>query len=259
MRLLFLAQHPFDRHAGVERGRVVDRNDVRPDIDSEYQFGAAEHDCLHLLLGEIGNQRLQLALAVADDPACGQLFENDSVDFADPAWLDRREADAARFEPAADVRLGHGEARAKQGNPGAAVGGEPVRGGVAYVQYGNSHIRGHGVVGLVDGVAGDDQAFRSTALQPLGGIDHDLCDPVPVTGELHRRNLGKIDAFDGKRGAVKTAEALRDAAIDMLVIERGRRPAHAPDDAQLAQPFAPSRCRRNGIAPINRRFQPSAV
>ena len=38
-----------------------------------------------------------------------------------------------------------------------------------------------------------------------------------------------------QRGAVQAAQALRDAAIDMFVIKRGRRPAHAPDDAQLAQ------------------------
>jgi len=35
--------------------------------------------------------------------------------------------------------------------------------------------------------------------------------------------------------SVETAEALRHAAIEMFVIERCRRPAHAADDAELAQ------------------------
>ena len=43
-----------------------------------------------------------------------------------------------------------------------------------------------------------------------------------------------------QRRAVQPAEALRDAAVDVLVIERRRRPARAADDAQLAQPEPPS-------------------
>ena len=101
--------------------------------------------------------------------------------------------------------------------------------------------RGDRLIGFVDGVAGDDDAFGAALLEPLGGVHHDLGDAVPVAGELHRGDLREIEALDRQRRAVQAAEALRDAAIDMFVIKRGRRPAHAPDDAQLAQRSTPSR------------------
>ena len=66
----------------MDRGRVVDRQHVGADVDREHQLGAAEDDRLDLLLGKLGDQRLELALAVADDAAGGELLEDDPVDFA---------------------------------------------------------------------------------------------------------------------------------------------------------------------------------
>ena len=83
-RLFFVGEHPVDRGAGVDRGRVVDRDDVGADIDREHQLGAAQHHRLDLLLGELGDQRLELALAVADDPPDGELLEDDPVDLLHP-------------------------------------------------------------------------------------------------------------------------------------------------------------------------------
>ena len=40
-RLLFVLEHPVDRGAGVDRGGVVDRDDVGADVDGEHQLGAA--------------------------------------------------------------------------------------------------------------------------------------------------------------------------------------------------------------------------
>ena len=69
-RACFLVvEHPVDRGAGVDRGGVVDREDVGADVDGKHQLGAAEDDRLDLLLGKVGDQGLQLALAVADDAA----------------------------------------------------------------------------------------------------------------------------------------------------------------------------------------------
>ena len=79
-RLLFLGEHPVDRGAGVDRGRVVDRKHVGADVDRQHQLGAAEDDRLDLLLGELGDQGLELALAVADDAAGGEFLEDDAVD-----------------------------------------------------------------------------------------------------------------------------------------------------------------------------------
>ena len=67
---------------GVDCGRVVDWNDVRADVDCKHQLGAAEDHGLDPLLGELGDQGLELALAVADDPAGGELLEDDPVDLA---------------------------------------------------------------------------------------------------------------------------------------------------------------------------------
>ena len=64
----------------MDGGRVVDRQDVGAGVDGEHQLGAAEDDRLHLLLGQLGDQSLQLALAVADDAAGGELFVDDAVD-----------------------------------------------------------------------------------------------------------------------------------------------------------------------------------
>ena len=59
----------------MERGRVVDRKNVGADVYGQPQLGAAKHDRLYLLLAELGDQRPQLALAVADDASGGQLLE----------------------------------------------------------------------------------------------------------------------------------------------------------------------------------------
>ena len=64
----------------MDRGGVVDREHVGAGVDCEHQFGAAEDDRLHLLLCEIGDERLELALAVADNAACTQFLINDPVD-----------------------------------------------------------------------------------------------------------------------------------------------------------------------------------
>ena len=66
---------------------------IGADVDRQHQLGAAEHDRLDLLLGELGDQRLQLALAVADDAAGGQLLVDDPVDLAAPS---RRRSARAR-------------------------------------------------------------------------------------------------------------------------------------------------------------------
>ena len=95
---------------------------------------------------------------------------------------------------------------------------------------------GNRVIALVDGVAGDDQAFRAAASRAAWRASITiLAMPSQSPANSIAAIVREIEAFDGQRRAVQAAEALRDAAIDMLVIKRGRRPAHAPDDAQLAQ------------------------
>ena len=148
---------------------------------------------------------------------------------------DRHQVDPARFEAIADERLGHREARAEQRHAGAAVGDQPLRRRIADVEHRHADMPGDRLIAFVNGVAGDHDAFRAALLEPLGGVHHDLGDAVPVAGELHRGDVREIEALDRQRGAVQPAQALRDAAIDMFVIKRGRRPAHAPDDTQLAQ------------------------
>ena len=68
-------------------GGIVDWQDVGSRVDGQYKLSAAQHDRLDLLLGELGDQALQLALAVADDAAGGELFVDDAVNFTGPAGL----------------------------------------------------------------------------------------------------------------------------------------------------------------------------
>ncbi len=75
----------------MDGGGVVDRQDVGADVDRQHQLGAAENHRLDLLLGELGDQRLQLALAVADDLPAREFLEDDAVDFGDPRLVDRDE------------------------------------------------------------------------------------------------------------------------------------------------------------------------
>ena len=111
----------------MDLGRVVDGKDVGPGVDRKHQLGAAEHDGIDPAFRKLGDQGLELALAVADDLSSGELLEDDAVDLVDPLLLDRDERDPAILQPAAEERLGHGEARAEQGDPLAAVGNQSIR------------------------------------------------------------------------------------------------------------------------------------
>ena len=64
----------------MERGGVVHRQDVGAGIDRQHQFGAAKDDRLDLLLAKLGDQRLELALAVADHAPGGELVVDDAID-----------------------------------------------------------------------------------------------------------------------------------------------------------------------------------
>src|SRR6185369_10078970 len=93
--LFFLCKHPFDRGARMDRGRIIDRDHVGPDIHREDEFSTAENNSLNLLLREFGDQGLELALAVANDPAHSQLLEDDPVDLVHPAGFDGNESNPA--------------------------------------------------------------------------------------------------------------------------------------------------------------------
>src|SRR5437667_8363597 len=83
-RLILFGKHPLDAGTGVDPGRIVDGKDVGAHVHRKHQLGAPEHYRLDALFGELRDERLELALAVTDDAAGGELFEDDPVDFADP-------------------------------------------------------------------------------------------------------------------------------------------------------------------------------
>ena len=76
-----------------------------------------------------------------------------------PAGVDRRERDAARLEPVAEIGLGHGEAGAEQGDPAAAVGDEPVGGGIGDVEHRQAVAAATASSTLCDGVGRQQQAL----------------------------------------------------------------------------------------------------
>ena len=65
-------------------------------------------------LRELGDQRLQLPLAVPHDAASGQFLEDDPVDLGAPAGRQLVNDNSALFVGYAGERLGHGEARAEK-------------------------------------------------------------------------------------------------------------------------------------------------
>ena len=93
---------------------------------------------------------------------------------------------------------------------------------------------------LVAGVGRDQQPLGAARLQALARLDLDLCDAVPIAGQLQRGVGGHIEALDRQQRAVQSAEPPGDPAIDVLVIHRRRVPARAADDPQLAQRDSPS-------------------
>ena len=68
---------------------VEDRQDVGLGVDEQVELGAGQHDRLGPVLGEVGDDRLQLALALAADPAEHRLVIDDAVDDIDDLRLGR--------------------------------------------------------------------------------------------------------------------------------------------------------------------------
>ena len=134
------------------------------------------------------------------------------------------------------MRLGHGEARAEQRDALAAVGDQLVGRRIGDVEHRHADVRRDRVIDLVPGVGGDDHALGAAASSRLRGLERDLARRRPSRPPApSRRRAAKSRLSIARRRAVQPAEPLGDAAVDMLVIERGRRPARPADDAQLAQ------------------------
>ena len=81
----------------------------------------------------------------------------------------------------------------------AAVGDQLVGDGIADVEHRHANLRSNGVIDLVAGVRGDDDALGAAGLEPLGGIESHARDTVPIAGQLHRRERGEVEAFDRQR------------------------------------------------------------
>src|SRR5579884_4014486 len=135
---LLVGKDPFDAFTRMDGGRGVNRENIGADVDGEHEFRAAKHHGLDFLLGKFCDQSLELALAVANDPAGGELFEDDAIDFLHPNIVNRHERYAARLEAPTDMVLEHREARAEKGNAPATVGGEAVGRRIGNMQHGDA-------------------------------------------------------------------------------------------------------------------------
>ncbi len=99
---------------------------------------------------------------------------------------------------------------------------------------------------LVHGVRREQQAIGARRRQTPGRIDDQRIAAREVVDAVEGGIFLEVEAFHYQPGAVQPSQPLCDSPIDMLVIERGRRPARPANDPQLAQnacPFPLSHCR----------------
>ena len=103
------------------------------------------------------------------------------------AWSIGASCDAAALEPAADVRLGHGEAGAEQRD--ALRPSATSRSAVASPMWsiGTPMLGSDRVIDLVAGVGGDDHALGAARLEALGRVERHLGDAVPVARRVPSR------------------------------------------------------------------------
>ena len=72
-------------------------------------------------------------------------------------------------------------------------------------------------------------------MRAVGRFDGGAGHTGPILGQLHGDEGSEIEAFDAENGTVQPAQPLGDAAVDLLIVECGRGPARAADDAEFLQ------------------------
>ena len=193
----FLAQHPVDRGARVEFGRVIDRQDIGARIHRQHKLRAGQHHRVGLAALKLGQQRLERALAVAADDALGQFVKDDPVDGRDPVGRDREDVEPGIFIGGATEFFGHHEPRAEQGDRLAAVGNDLLDG-----RRRNPNERQAGRVldrrtVAVGGVRRDQDRLRTGSLQALARGDDDFFGCLEIAGVLERGIGREVEVLEG--------------------------------------------------------------
>ena len=106
---------------------------------------------------------------------------------------------------------------------------------IGNVQHRHRHRRRHAVIDLVHRIGPDQDRGRTRLLQPLGAVFEHTASARPFLGARKPDEVGEIEVLDEHRGAGELARPRLHQLVDVVVIGAGRNPAHAADQADLAQ------------------------
>src|SRR5207244_236518 len=136
-------------------------------------------------------------------PLGGQFVNNNSALLV---WLARK-------------RLRHRESSAKQSDPRSPVGRQSIGSHLADID--NWEARRHRNFGMsaVHCVRCEHEAFSTGRLQALGGLDDHRIAASEVIGPMKSSIIFEVEAFDDQACAMKTAQVLGDATIDVIIVK----------------------------------------
>ncbi|OIQ81474.1 hypothetical protein GALL_367660 [mine drainage metagenome] len=211
---------------GVEQRRV----DVAG-AQRQRQLGAAEHHAFSAARDLTRDDLAQQLARARRDDAAAQLVENHPVHRVAVIGFGHDALDAAPRQALDVERLLHRVARAQQRDAATAGALDRVGGRVDDVQQRQRYRGGDRVGNTVHRVGADQHAIGSAALQAPRAVGQLFAQPVPVAGALALHDVFEIDAEQQQPRRVQAAEPLGDRAVDDAVVQRGRFPAHAPDQS----------------------------
>ena len=210
--------------------RIEQGNPNVPLVDQKTDFRAAQDDPLGAVRGEIlDNLKKRLFRRGFDLPAA-QLGVNDVIDNR-PLVLGRHdhfETVLARQSLLVETLL-HREFRSQQAHLPKVFRLDGFARCIGNMYQRNRDIGLHPVCELVHRVGANHQNVRPGLLYSSGRPDQQLCRGVPVSCELQRRYLCKIQGNHDDLRRMKTAELFTDKLVDDAVIFEGRLPAHPTD------------------------------
>jgi hypothetical protein len=160
-------------------------------------------------------------------------------------------------------RLLHRVPSAQQRDASTSRGADRGDRGVGDVQNGNRQCCLHRVRYPMHGVGADQDAVGAGIFEAAGGFRQHRRELVPSAGPLARHDFLEVEAAQLQPGRSQAAEASADFTVDDLVVQGGRFPAHAANEADRLHdgvPQAANRCRASaGAVPTALAATPATV
>src|SRR3546814_7615090 len=84
-----------------------------------------------------------------------------------------------------------------------------------------------------------DQRGRTPILNPLGRFGQHRARIVPLLGRRQARQLAIVEAFEQDRRRTTRSDPLLHSLVELAIVDLGRCPAHAADQADFPQAILP--------------------